>query len=752
MANVSYKISGKADNTAINQTQNAIGNLSKGFNTLKAGIAGFVALKAFGAITKGINDTVNSFKIQQDAIAKLTTSINNNSKLTDGSLKRIIDYSGQLQKKSIFGDEEIQKQATYLANLNLTEQQIQSVLQASVDMASSGMMPLDTAIKSMSKTFGGMAGELGEKIPALRELTAEQLKAGEGIALVQKQFAGALETAASTLEGKTKQAVNVVGDIKEKIGAIFGVGKAGFLDSIQPVLEYIDKWLEQNLSRIIQFFLNLPQIASLVFKSLGDMLKIVFTLSFWSNYWSAVWDLGWASFKSLGIAFVEYFKLIGVALWKPFEYGFYRLAKDIELMWNKMINVLDKPLNDMVNGFINAANLVPGVNLKNVPLRGEKSEDIKVKSYDEYVGKAVWDQFVVANSTMTREMGNVLNAYTDSVVKAVSPLSGTFENLISDIDVILSQDLPDNIVALLTPIKEAAEEAGLTAGGRASYGGTRDARSEYGSVASVDYGPSPMQAGMSQAMETVSGLFDTLGGSLGMIVQAISTSGPFGLVILALTKIFEGMMSVLGPLTDQVLKPVFDALNTIGVVIGQMLAPVLEALAPVFVIISNVLLSILLPLLQMLELPLSMVVALFTILTPVMKATAIAFEILTAPIKFLGDLFSWAAETIKIAVHNLKEYIDHPFRASKRNIWKYESFSSDAYSGLGDRIADIWNETGSSATATTSTSSAGGASASYSGSRDITVNVSIDRSAIADLRDVAILIRDEIKSAEALGW
>lgn len=43
--------------------------------------------------------------------------------------------------------------------------------------------------------------------------------------------------------------------------------------------------------------------------------------------------------------------------------------------------------------------------------------------------------------------------------------------------------------------------------------------------------------------------------------------------------IFDGFMSILGPATDQILKPVFGMLNTIGQFLGKLLLPVFEALA-----------------------------------------------------------------------------------------------------------------------------------------------------------------------------
>ena len=199
-----------------------MGDDSKGFLKGITITAGDV-VDALQGIHSAVSSFLDAFSVQQTALATLSQSVGNNLNLTAGAMERLVDYSGELQAKSIYGDEELQKQASYLSSLQLTEEQIRNVLSASVDMASSGLMPLDTAVKNIAKTFGGMAGELGEKIPALRELTAEQLKAGEAVDLLAKNFAGYAESAVNTLAGTEAQINNIIGDIQEKIGGVFGV-------------------------------------------------------------------------------------------------------------------------------------------------------------------------------------------------------------------------------------------------------------------------------------------------------------------------------------------------------------------------------------------------------------------------------------------------------------------------------------------------------------------------------------------------
>ncbi len=252
----------------------------------------------------------------------------------------------------------------------------------------------------------------------------------------------------------------------------------------------------------------------------------------------------------------------------------------------------------------------------------------------------------------------------------------------------------------------------------------------------------------SPLMEMISSITSGFGSLLGSLGSIQAVMDPLGTI---LGKVFD----VIGPMIDQVLQPLMDAFDVIAVVIGEILTPIFEALTPIFVIISDVLMSLIMPILNMLAVPLAIVAALFEILTPIMKANAVAIEILTAPITFLGDLFKWIASVIKVAIHNLVEYIEHPVRASKRNIQDYDSFSSDAFTGLEDRIAAIWNGTGGTDSSAVSPGSGGttGGNATYQKPRDLTVNVQVYTSALVGndgISEFSLIIGRELKAAGVL--
>ena len=127
--------------------------------------------------------------------------------------------ASELQSRSILGDEVIIGQQAYLASLGMTEVQIGKVIEAAAQLSAATGMTLESAVKNLAKTFGGLTGELGESIPKLKEFTTEQLKNGEAVDFILENYKGFAETAAKEGLGAVKQLKNAWGDFLEQIGS-----------------------------------------------------------------------------------------------------------------------------------------------------------------------------------------------------------------------------------------------------------------------------------------------------------------------------------------------------------------------------------------------------------------------------------------------------------------------------------------------------------------------------------------------------
>lgn len=190
-----------------------------------------VPLTALGALYVKVANT------QLKAEAKLLTAL----KGREDVQKRLMAQASELQSRSLFGDEAIIEQQAYLAALGLSEQQISATIEAAAQLSAALGIDLTSAVKNLAKTYGGMTGELGESIPALKSLTKEQLMAGEAIKYVKANYKGFVETAAATADGPLVQFKNKIGDIAERLGTFLLPALNSFVSLLDRLASYLDK-------------------------------------------------------------------------------------------------------------------------------------------------------------------------------------------------------------------------------------------------------------------------------------------------------------------------------------------------------------------------------------------------------------------------------------------------------------------------------------------------------------------------------
>ena len=202
----SYEFQQKAQ-----QVERYLGSLEKRLTSLGKSLSVKLTapLAALGAVALKNADT------QQQAEQRLLTALKGRTDIQ----QRLIAQASELQSRSVLGDEVVIGQQAYLASLGMTEEQIGRVIEASAQLSAATGMTLDSAVKNLAKTFGGLTGELGESIPKLKELTVEQLKNGEAVDFILENYKGFAESAAQTALGPLRQLNNAWGDFLEQIGA-----------------------------------------------------------------------------------------------------------------------------------------------------------------------------------------------------------------------------------------------------------------------------------------------------------------------------------------------------------------------------------------------------------------------------------------------------------------------------------------------------------------------------------------------------
>ena len=185
-------------NGAISKMGKAVGIASAAYFGAKG------LISAFSTVIEASGRQEQAEKALEVALGKTSTAL--------------LDQASALQSVTTAGDEALIEQQAFLASLKFTEDQIKTIIPVALDLSAATGISLESAVRNTSKTFSGLAGELGELVPQLRDLTTEEMKAGEAVKVLGELFEGQATKQADTMSGALIRAENSAGDLAEAIG------------------------------------------------------------------------------------------------------------------------------------------------------------------------------------------------------------------------------------------------------------------------------------------------------------------------------------------------------------------------------------------------------------------------------------------------------------------------------------------------------------------------------------------------------
>jgi len=260
--------------------------IGRGFSFLSGRVLALGA--AIGAAFAG-REILQAAQRQEDAINQLNTSLKSAGTFSEEASIGIQKFATAIQGATTLGDELILEQVALARNFTRTNDEAQRLTEAAVELSAATGISLDSAVKNLGKTFGGLTGELGESVPALRELTKEQLQAGEAINFVLDRFGGSAAAQVNTFSGAITQLSNVFGDLLEEIG---------FVITRSPVVVETFKFISSEIQRLIKGFGGLEKSGEDVFKPI--VLSGIDVAEFFVSTLGPVIDLVNTLFNRLG--------------------------------------------------------------------------------------------------------------------------------------------------------------------------------------------------------------------------------------------------------------------------------------------------------------------------------------------------------------------------------------------------------------------------------------------------------------------
>ena len=226
---------------------------------------------------------VKAFDQQAKAIAQVEAGLKSTGGQVGYTSKQLQKMASDLQSKTLFGDEEILKDATaqLLTFTNITGEQFAKSQQAALDLATRLDGDLKGASIMLGKALNDPVANLSAMSRAGIQFSEDQkeviksLAEGGNMAEAQslileelsKQYGGSAEAAAKAGTGGLKQLQNAFGDLQEEFGAII-------MDFLPPVIDGFKNMLRafQQLSPEAKKFMV---IGAGIAAALGPMLVIL---------------------------------------------------------------------------------------------------------------------------------------------------------------------------------------------------------------------------------------------------------------------------------------------------------------------------------------------------------------------------------------------------------------------------------------------------------------------------------------------
>lgn len=779
MANVSYHIKGTHDAKGINDAIKSMQRLKKAGDAINTAFKALVVGTVMKGIKTATNGATEAFMKQNEAVIKFNTSIQK----ANLSIKQMTDLRSKLSRNNFFDDDSLNNAMSMAAQMGLNEKQIENVMTAATDMAASGVMPLDQAVKTLSATYSGNSGQLKKLYPEVANLTKEQLEQGKAVDILKSKYAGFADTMADTFSGRDAQFKNTFSDLQASVGSVMQSIKFVSQGVMMEPMKKITEFISSNRDKIVNFFINLPEIAKVTIQNIWEIVKRTFSGDGIKNLLIFLGSsiLAQAKFsiqtifglvKSLGTDILAIFDFLFGNLW--------RNTQDlIANIGNKLIDVLNSAFQKVLSA--------PGIKQLYEWLSGNTVADTQVIKFqfknDHAKDNTSWDQVksTISNSTtqLVQDFKNNTTAYINSEKANLDKFTANYSDLnektAADIKEILGKDLPADLKkAVSAGISEGQKDTGSSSSG-----------------------------GLASSLGPLKGLLGILG-QLGTVIQAIMSSNWIGLLIQFLASLSQSLANqseswnkllncmstvtdviaeIIGPLWEEIFKPFADGLKSIGKIVGNLLLPILQLVSSIITPLNTVLtefLNFISDLLECISPLLQFVSTLLQLFNPLMPI----LEAICAVLRILMKVITWLYNKILVPVINgiitIFTYVGNAFIWIYKQIYKVLDWIklptsiSISWSGIHvgwDSIADLigmkdksylnaddykvkeLSTSGADDSSTSGGSAATtGAAASYTAARDIYVTINYNNSYVnGDAREIALNLRDEIRSAERLG-
>ena len=169
------------------------------------------------AVTRGLQGIVAAAQKQEQAEADLKAALEQTNSARADTIQFLESHAANLQKLTIYGDEQIISQMAYAHNLGVTADKLDEAATAAVGLAAKFKIDLNTAMMLIGRASQGQTQMLTRYGIVLDAALSPQDKFNQLLQIGATNF-NLAEAAAQTSGGQIEQFKNTMGDLKEELG------------------------------------------------------------------------------------------------------------------------------------------------------------------------------------------------------------------------------------------------------------------------------------------------------------------------------------------------------------------------------------------------------------------------------------------------------------------------------------------------------------------------------------------------------
>ena len=765
MAEIKYKISGKSDTTAIAKTQLAMKKLGSEVVNLNKIVGGFAIAKVMQVVSKVTNGATENFLAQNKALAQYNATVTKFGK----NLSNLNKIQNEVSRNNFFDGDSINNATKMAVAMGLTEKQIEDVLKASTDLAASGVMPLDQAVKELSLSYSGNIEQLKRMNPELANLTKHQLEQGEAVRIIGKEYKGMADAMANTFEGRDTQWKNNFSDLQAAVGGVIQATKFGFQGRMMDSLNKVTNWIIENKESIIKFLYGLPDIIAAIGKTASEIIKRTFSSEGAAKLFSFLGESLLITIRTVGSVIMGSFQVMIEDMIVQLDHALGNLWRSLQDLLGKLGNLIISTINISFQKVLS----IPGIKQLYEWLSGNKVGDVQIIDFRFDTNHAEANLSKQdASSKLKSKRSAIIEFHKKEIAKDISNAAKVLDKFTTNysditseateqIREILAKDLPDDM-------KEAMIAGIITADKSKSNNNDNDNDNDN-------------KKKLYDLISIVGNAFIKSTGQIGNYVtsaiQGASSGGVYGAILSVIAQLLSDITQVVSENSEkfQVFQNfvtlVLESLITeIVPIFDEFVTPFLESFSAVKEILSGVVYI------------LGSIIGIFTeifkeftktlnIIAPtvsgIFKLFGSAFQMIRGFIQFLQPIMNvleYVTKIIATAIYTVEWVIANGINMIIRALNQIPWVNISEISGFDDyekAVDDIWNGGGNTEEdnsylnaailQSASNTTGSGSSASYTAARDIYVTINYDHSYVSgDAREIALNLYNELKDCKKL--